>query len=81
MLFPKQRLATARFAVLRKTSCTEDFMDLPWHADKSVRLFMIHKLIQIPLKVLERFDPRELKLVARWYKMIQFWHSKITMIK
>lgn len=49
--------------------------------DESVSLFMIHKLIQIPVKILESFDPRELKLIAKWYKTVQFWHSKITMIK
>lgn len=70
--FPKQRLATSRLAVLRKTSCTQDLMGLPWPAYKSVSLFMIHKLIQIPVKVLESFDPRELKLVAKWYKTVQF---------
>lgn len=56
-------------------------MDLLRHADKSVRLFMIHKVIQIPVKILESFDPRELKMIAKWYATVQFCHSKITMIK
>lgn len=33
--------------------------------DESTSLFMVHKSIQITVKILENFDPRELKLIAK----------------
>lgn len=44
-------------------------------------LFVVHKIIQITMKILHSFYPRELKLIAKWYKTVQFWYSKTTVIK
>lgn len=40
-------------------------MDLPWHVDEFADLFMVHKIMEITVKILENFDPRELKLIAK----------------
>jgi len=56
-------------------------MELPWQVDESASLFMVHKSIQCTVKILENFDPREHKMIAKWYKTVQFWHFKTTMMK